>query len=366
MKKIMFFAIAAFMIACAPSSTNTYTITGTVAKEGSEGKKIILTSTGSRKVLDSATIINGKFVIEGSVDAADIVALTLNGSEMELVLEPGNIDVNIKAKGEWTALGTPLNDFMTKFNSQIVEIYARFGTTMDSLKAIHKSDEVKIHAEFAKVYDGDLKPQLDKLSKDGLEKNKTNIVGVNIFTALIAKEKSVEQIKEFMAQNPFATTYAPLIDALILKVVQENSSAGKMFTDFDARNMADTKDVKLSDYVGKGKYVLADFWASWCSPCRAEIVHLAELHKKYAKDGLVILGVNVWDKHNAALASVKNMKMVWPQIYVPNARSEGGATDLYGIRGIPTVIIYAPDGTIIHRSHGGAEVIKDIEAIFKK
>ena len=117
-----------------------------------------------------------------------------------------------------------------------------------------------------------------------------------------------------------------------------------MFTDFTIEQPDGTK-VSLSDYVGKGKYVLVDFWASWCGPCRGEIPNIKELYDKYHAKGLDVLGVAVWDKPEDTQAAIKELGIVWPQII--NAQQI--PTELYGIQGIPHIILFAPDGTIVAR-----------------
>ena len=117
----------------------------------------------------------------------------------------------------------------------------------------------------------------------------------------------------------------------------------------------DGKASKLSDYVGKGKYVLADFWASWCGPCKREIPNLIELQKQFGGEKFVVLGVNVWDQEDKFKEALKEEGITYPQIYVPRD-GKVNATELYGIQGIPQIMLFGPDGTIVKRNLRGEEM----------
>jgi len=137
------------------------------------------------------------------------------------------------------------------------------------------------------------------------------------------------------------------------------SDVGDMFLDFEIEY--DGKATRLSDYVGKGKYVLVDFWASWCGPCREEIPNLIAAYNKYKEKGLVVLGVAVSDKPEATMQAIKELNIPYPLIL----NSQKIATDLYGIDGIPEIMLFAPDGTILKRGLRGEVIEKKLEEIFK-
>ena len=147
--------------------------------------------------------------------------------------------------------------------------------------------------------------------------------------------------------------------------VRSETAKGKMFKDFtvvqDLEN-PEASTVKFSDYVGKGKYVLVDFWASWCGPCKAEMPNLKEVYEKYHGDKFDMLSVAVWDNPEATVQAAKELGIEWNQII--NAQKV--PTELYGIEGIPHIILFGPDGTIIERNLRGAEIGKAVgEALSK-
>ena len=143
--------------------------------------------------------------------------------------------------------------------------------------------------------------------------------------------------------------------------ILKKTAEGAMFTDFTIEQ-PDGSKVSLSDYVGKGKYVLVDFWASWCGPCRAEIPNIKELYDKYHSKGLDVFGVAVWDKVEDTQKAIKELGIVWPQII--NAQQI--PTELYGIQGIPHIILFAPDGTIVARDLREEAIKEKVAEVMKK
>ncbi len=129
------------------------------------------------------------------------------------------------------------------------------------------------------------------------------------------------------------------------------------FIDFKAVQ-PDGKEKKLSDYVGKGKYVLVDFWASWCGPCREEIPNLKDIYYQFKGDRFDIVGAPVFDRVEKTLQAVEVLGIPWNQILnVPESVSKA-----YGFNYIPYIILIGPDGTILARDLRG----DDIKATVKK
>ena len=143
---------------------------------------------------------------------------------------------------------------------------------------------------------------------------------------------------------------------------KEATKPGNKFVDFTVTT-SEGKTVKLSDWVGKGKYVLVDFWASWCGPCRRAMPELKEVYEQYKADGLDVLGVAVWDDPADTKAALEELQLPWT--IVDNAQRI--PTDIYGITGIPHVILFSPDGTIVMRGvPGEVDVRKELAKAFGK
>ncbi len=160
------------------------------------------------------------------------------------------------------------------------------------------------------------------------------------FASLLAEEKVRAEVREAAEKAA--------------KEAEKKSAEGEMFVDFEAEYNG--KVYKLSDYVGRGKYVLVDFWASWCGPCRAEIPVIKEVYSKYKGDNFEVLGVATWDKPEDTLRAIEELGIEYPQMM--NAQKAG--SDAYGIQGIPQIILFGPDGEVLKRNLRGENIEKEV------
>lgn len=363
MKSIQFLVVGmlAMLCACQPTKqSNLYTVTGELDDSTHHGKKIYIMRFDDNKYIDSTFVEGNKFVFEGEVDTASYCRIDVSHSDFSiLVLESGNIKVDLKKY--INPSGTPLNeelrrifqeeDSIRKYVSQKhEEIGKRYPDAVEAREATNKfMDELKadllvrckeiytLHNDDAVGYS-----QVHSYSMRWLDTD-TRLQIMSTFGPWLKSQKTVEQtIKR--------------LEAL------KKTAEGMPFTDIKGKD-ADGNPVALSDYIGKGNYVLLDMWASWCGPCKGEIPYLLKLHNQYKNKGLTVLGLFVWDKEENLKKAIEAEGIVWPQIV--NVESQT-VTDSYGVDGIPHIILFAPDGTILKRDLRGQNMIDAVDEVMKK
>lgn len=245
------------------------------------------------------------------------------------------------------------NAFLTE--KQNIELQAR--AIIESLKIEYEENQQAFISEFNRLITP-LSKQNDAITQKYMLENKNNRLGTYLLCDLLFEAQTLKQFDSLAAIIPAASEFQQIKNIRQQLESIEKTNPGKMFSDFNAKN-PDGSQAKLSDYVGKGKYVLVDFWASWCAPCKQEVPYLKFLHSNY-KD-LIVLGINVWDKMPDFKKTVTNEGMTWAQLY---ASDNQDATNTYNIESIPAIILFAPDGTIVDKTLRGDALIYKFAEIF--
>lgn len=360
MKKLSLVLLCA-IVSTASIAQKSYTIKGTIPVENN-GKQVYLYDYNAEKRIDSTIVADGAFVLKNKIAEPSICRIAIAGTRTsgDMIVENCDIAVSFNDEGTFNIKADGLNAPYAKILEYQGSLETRAAHLLDSLKAVHGDNRDAM----AEAYYAVITPLIDNLQQlyDGdMKSNTDNVYGVLCVWKLADfRVENMAQLDSLMAIVPGAAIFAPLKAQRKQFQTVEATGPGQMFKDFPAQTI-DGKPTNLSDYVGKGKYVLVDFWASWCGPCMREVPNLKYLHETYPD--LMVLGVNVWDKHDKYLEAIEKKGMTWTSIY---ASHDNTATATYGIQGIPTIILFAPDGKIIDRTLRGEEMKAFIADLFKK
>jgi thiol-disulfide isomerase/thioredoxin len=334
------------------------TINGTVSDASLNGQYVYLKNYSDNKNIDTAIVVDSKFTFKVTQDTAAILRISLQRLYANLILEDGVIDVALARPS--TISGAPLNDSLVLVNNKIDVLTKEFTIAYKHLTETI-SDKETLSKEVS-MLKANVAASMRGIYKKSYDSNKENMLGVFSLWSLLQSDITYEESKKMVSEiGCLAETFGPIVRIQAAKAAHAKTQIGNMFVDFNAAN-PDGSAAKLSDYVGKGSYVLVDFWASWCGPCKTEIPFIQDIYKNYKDKGLIVLGVNVWDKPTEFKSSVENLGMTWNHI---TAFESKDATEAYGINGVPHIILFAPDGTIVERGLRGDKMKAKVAEMYK-
>ena len=352
MKRLLAILTLVILAVSCGQQSDTCTIKGSVkGKYIADGAQIRIAAGGQRNVVDLADDGTFTYSCPASVTAPVRIALMEANSLRptyfaELIPEGGTVRVVL---GETSVVkGGRINREMgrfTKFSAAIGEEFRK----------LDERGTEDLKAEQA-LFD-----KMNTYCEKAFRANTDNWIGLVTLSTMMY-ELSLEELDEHLAAAGDFIRKNKRIQAFReSKVAEDNTAEGKPFVDFSGMT-PDGKPVSLSDFVGQGHYTLVDFWASWCAPCRQEMPEIRELWENYAGRGLQVVSVAVWDSDNSgSRKAIEEMGMAWDHIFMGIDRTP---TELYGISGIPHLILFAPDGTIYRRGLRGDELKDTVSELF--
>ena len=240
-----------------------------------------------------------------------------------------------------------------------------YSTMMDSLS----TDQAK-----AEAYYNEFIGRYVDFNVEAAKKNADNEASVQALMNLrgLIEDDQVDEIISKMSdeirQNEKVVYLKAGLDA------RKATAEGTMFQDFTVEHVYGydrsvdpqplKKEVKFSDYVGKGTYVLVDFWSPWCGPCKREIPNIKSVYEQYKDKGLEVLSLAVWERlpQSHTIQTAGKLGMDW--LHINNCGQI--PTDIYGVEGIPHLMLIGPDGTILKRGFHGLEGIQAAVAEYIK
>lgn len=340
MKKMMTAALAlAALVGCAQQPK--YTISGQV--EGVDSYIYLVNNEG---VIDSAKVENGAFQFKGTAEEPSVayVANATNPRAASIIavcfLEAGEMTFAASEAGDYAVSGTKANDAYAAYNAAamaLMEEYRNEATTDERRAAIEE--------------------EYDALGAATLADNKDNIFGVMQLQSEAYSRSATEiqtLIDEFSPEMQQTSVMQKIKEMVAQKMRTE---PGQPYIDF-AQADKDGNEVSLKSVLenAANKYVLLDFWASWCGPCMAEVPHLKEAYDAYKGKGFEIFGVSLDNNRDAWLKAIQEKKLNWPHVSDLLGWQNAAAKE-YGVRSIPSnYLIDCATGTIVATNLRGEEV----------
>ena len=359
MKKLMF--IAALMLAVLPTEAQQvkYTING-ISKEN--GKTVVLRDRQTSQIVDSAVVANGKFSMTGNAEKNAYMGMAVKDADWFVMMFNDGTPVTVNLNDS-TLKGSPMNERLTRYD---IEINAPYGNYMKKIQSMSEEEREKKKVELTgglmiavmKMMEG-----VEKVFKDERE-SLIPVAFLSEYQEMLGQDKldSVLATKPVWASHPIAKSLVDYFNHQKAQEAKKNAFIGQQFTDLEEAD-TDGKMHKLSEFVGKGKWVLVDFWASWCGPCMQEMPNVVAAYEKYHAKGFDVVGLSFDNKKEPWLKAIADQKMPWTHLSdLKGWRTV--ASSVYDVNSIPDNLLIDPQGKIVARGLRAQGLQNKLKEIF--
>jgi peroxiredoxin len=318
---------------------------------------------------DSAKIVNHKFEFRGRATDLAFYSLYLGDRKKstQLLLEntaltfTGQSDSLFKAK----VTGGPIyTTYLSFYSVDWKPVTAKAGEIYKRMDVAEKDGTMKQNPAIRKGFDEEFRALgvlNDTVVNAYVRKNRNSIASAMVILDRYINYPyfgNARALMPLLSKEVQQSSFGKQIYAAL--ALDEKTAKGKQAPVF-AMEDVDGKKVNLTDF--KGKYVLVDFWASWCGPCRKENPNVVAAYKKYHDKGFEILGVSLDSSKEAWLKAIQTDGLIWHHVSdLKGWKNEAAA--LYGVKSVPASFLIGPDGKVIGKDLRGSELHQKLESIF--
>lgn len=353
-----------FIVVNSNGQTKEFILKGKIGSLGAPAKAYLRYALHDGPKIDSVTLKKGKFSFKGSVNEPVMASLFLSrdGNPIkwpydELMFYIDTCTVYFSSKDSMknaVTSGSVLNADLQRYDSLMEPLRKRFTQQAEGLagREDRKQDPVMIQ----------LKQEMEAVNRRFIKDHPASLVSLNAIRYMGNDASTVTAFDSLLiayggldAGLRNSRKGEELLHSLNKKRILLPGMLAPDFSQPDSSGKA----ISLSSL--RGRYVLVDFWASWCKPCRADNKELVKVYAQFRDKNFTVFGVSVDTKRDAWLKAVKDDHLSWLQ--VSDLKKGNAAADLYQITGVPTTYLLDPDGVIVAKNiHGKAleELLREL------
>jgi peroxiredoxin len=355
----------------AASAGKPFTIQGTVSQQKTPATIYIRMRKNGENAIDSTQLKDGKFSFSGTLEEPVLASLMLvqksaekpvsMGRDMLAVyLDNGTININTTDSiSKATVTGSKADEDYKKLQELLKEVNNKGQALQLEYRELYQKKDTAAMKKLEASYDA-LEAEEKKIESDFLEKNTASPIALYVLNQVAGYELKPNEVSPLFRKLSKEAKNSPSGKEFAKRLESARKTAvGESAIDFSQAD-ANGKDISLASF--RGKYVLVDFWASWCGPCRAENPNVVKAYDKFKSKGFEILGVSLDDKKDKWLAAVDADKLTWQ--HVSDLKGwKNAAAELYGVRAIPQNVLIDPKGKIIAKNLRGEDLEKKLGEI---
>ena len=360
MKKIILLAVLLTMAMPSIAQQVKYSVSGTYTNNG---VKIYLKDKLTNNRIDSVVVAEGKFSFVGSADKDAFMAIKakdVNWST-EFFNDGTPVMININ---DSTLKGSLQNERLAKYSVEL-DIPER---ELNEMMYRMTEDEMNAKEEEIMVMMTQVQEKQFALANKIFKEERNSLIPLAfseyyfVDNGLEAYDQLVQE-KVVFASHPYLKKVKDDLEEILRpKDSPKMAFIGQQYTDLEMPD-PEGKLHKISDLVGEGKWVLVDFWASWCGPCRAEMSKVLEAYNKYHAKGFEVIGISLDEKKEAWVKAIAQINMPWMQVSDLKGW-KSAAAPAYKIDAIPDNVLIDPQGKIIERALRGKSLHYHLQKIF--
>ena len=327
-----------------------FDIEGRLAQRAANTVYLVVQNNQTDTIASAPVLDNNTFRLRGEVTepTTAFICDDIGNALAILLVEQSPITIRALSEGGYIAEGGPINDKYNLIASRLSDLAKQI------MEITPEQEDAEEHYE-------SLVAKYNTILSTSITDNLDNIIGVELFTTQEALTMTAEDMRVRMNQfSPKMRELQRMREFAEYIETYARSEIGQPFIDLEVESITGGKRA-LSEICGKGKWVLLDFWATWCEPCMQEIPYQQQAYSKYALRGFEICAISLDRDADRWRSFVTQNGLLWSHFIDSTDAAAPAAAEAYGLHTIPANFLISPDGVIVARNLHGEALLHELE-----